>query len=1269
MSTKAARAALLTAKDPYKHVKKVVSTTGRYADGGNVWDRFHKAVSYARGGRTEIDDKLLGSLKRPGSGYVPVRNKPGTVKIPGIGEVEARPIDAIEQSAAKYMKGQGRHHDNEFSPFNEEFARKVAEAFERMEHNPRDPKVKRAYDALIDETLAQYHAARDTGIDFKFIKPGEKDPYAASPSLGYADIVNKGKLHVFPTEAGFGSSDKDVRDNPLLKKVGKIGDLNNATVNDAFRIVHDLYGHFGPGNPFFRAPGEERAYRQHSQMYGPEARKAAATETRGQNSWVNYGPFGDRNRKALGADTVFADQKTGLLPDELTGPVPKADGGSIGTVPDTHPVVAQAQQILKTQLPASSFTTRVPKEREYPISHSIARGEPLNPRDPHPTDDELRAARADSRVGGDIVNKRLATIVPERERVAGGTYTPGAPGGGRWADAIVPTGQAIPTGSDPFPIDPSEYRYETGGQKLTDQPGKGFKITDDELDHLWRQSVEESSQAAKNAVDKHRVMPTFSGRDWHEAMSLPLRDHLWYELSGEKLAENLPDLTAKQHMKFLDIIGATSARAKPDENLERSLAVLSQHMRGAPIDVDLTIPSTVRQALARDNAGTSALPGNKTGHFSDTLALAGGLPTRFPISVNDVWVGKMFGVPDDVMSSNQSLHEPMAKYFNKLRDVYNERMDPPFTYQSWNFQAPAWVHLRNIESGAKQGDAYHQVWGSVINKLKDAGVPGIKGDRITKEALMDPRFADALRRTTKPFRDAPKATVEFGTTQTPVGKRAHELYHQAIERGDELSQHEYLKGLTTAMYQSARGKNRPWDALKKAVTGDVTGKSDITRIAAPTSDAPLDIGGTFEGAVSPNIRIPLKDMTDAQIAAFNAVAGKHLKQDAMAASTLHGAEQGSEPRDGHIRGHSLFVPTTDAISPTDLRAFAKEMGDQGHSMSFVRYPNGYHFDVLPRFDDTGVHGVTETQLDEVYGKTLKPRYGTAMVLPHDFKSVYTEASDYDATRKSLLKGFKDDFIQQAVAAGASKRAALAAAASEAPPKDLPRGGKEAWDVYRARHDHLAAAEKGFKALARRVIDAHAQFIGKAEKRFAKPVAPRDPDAPPFARGGAVNHAPTDAQKSAGNYAKRKMSFQGIPITIENELGSTRSGRDARGRAWSCKLPADYGYIRGTEGADGDHVDCYVGPDAGSNLVVVVNQRHLADGGFDEHKCLLGFQSERHALDCYVRAFSDGKGPDRIKSVEVMSVDAFRKWLKSGKTVKPANGRSIVDRALQLVHTR
>lgn len=84
-------------------------------------------------------------------------------------------------------------------------------------------------------------------------------------------------------------------------------------MNDIFRVVHDYFGHAKEGVGF-RADGEENAWRSHASMYSPDAAPAATTETRGQNSWLNYGPHGDKNRTAATADTVFADQKVGLLP-------------------------------------------------------------------------------------------------------------------------------------------------------------------------------------------------------------------------------------------------------------------------------------------------------------------------------------------------------------------------------------------------------------------------------------------------------------------------------------------------------------------------------------------------------------------------------------------------------------------------------------------------------------------------------------------------------------------------------------------------------------------------------------------------------------------------------------------------------------------------------------------------------------------------------------------------------------------------------------------
>lgn len=253
--------------------------------------------------------------------YITPADQPRTAKIPGYGDVEARPIPQIEEAKRDYMasKGEKAWTPDELGTLDPDRARRIAEAFEYMQHNPGDPAVRGAYDRMIEETLAQYKHLTNKGIEFRFNKPGE-DPYAASPAMGYPELRDKGTLSIFPTREGFGSgvkiSRQEIADNPLLADSGfNFQDAKPATVNDIFRAVHDSYGHFGPGNPFFRAPGEERAWQYHALMYGPDARPAMTSETRGQNSWLNFGPFAEHNKTASGADTVYADQKIGILPE------------------------------------------------------------------------------------------------------------------------------------------------------------------------------------------------------------------------------------------------------------------------------------------------------------------------------------------------------------------------------------------------------------------------------------------------------------------------------------------------------------------------------------------------------------------------------------------------------------------------------------------------------------------------------------------------------------------------------------------------------------------------------------------------------------------------------------------------------------------------------------------------------------------------------------------------------------------------------------------
>lgn len=152
-------------------------------------------------------------------------------------------------------------------------------------------------------------------------------------------------------------------------------------------------------------------------------------------------------------------------------------------------------------------------------------------------------------------------------------------------------------------------------------------------------------------------------------------------------------------------------------------------------------------------------------------------------------------------------------------------------------------------------------------------------------------------------------------------------------------------------------------------------------------------------------------------------------------------------------------------------------------------------------------------------------------------------------------------------------------------------------------------------------------------------------------GGRVE--PTEAQKEAGNYRMHHVVFQGLPISIETRKGQVRSGVDDNGKSWSVKMPAEYGYLKQTEGADGDHVDVYVGPEKSAPTVWVIDQVELGSRRFDEHKCMLGFKSRGHAEQTYRAGFSDGKGGKRIGAITAMSVPEFKEWLKDGGTDRPA----------------
>jgi hypothetical protein len=236
------------------------------------------------------------------------------------------PLPAAQQAAVAYMSDAGLPYSppTKHVVANPERGREIANEYEIMQHKPSDPLVQRAYRALVDETLNQYEYILDTGLQVELM--GSVDPYNGKPSNALADMRENNHLYVFPTKAGYGPASQSaelmemlrnpesVKEYPMLEET-RFADINGEPLlaNDVFRIVHDYFGHVKSGTTF-RATGEENAWQNHASMYTPLARRAMTTETRGQNSWVNFGEFGESNKSALVEDTVFSVQKTGLMP-------------------------------------------------------------------------------------------------------------------------------------------------------------------------------------------------------------------------------------------------------------------------------------------------------------------------------------------------------------------------------------------------------------------------------------------------------------------------------------------------------------------------------------------------------------------------------------------------------------------------------------------------------------------------------------------------------------------------------------------------------------------------------------------------------------------------------------------------------------------------------------------------------------------------------------------------------------------------------------------
>lgn len=366
------------------------------------------------------------------------------------------------------------------------------------------------------------------------------------------------------------------------------------------------------------------------------------------------------------------------------------------------------------------------------------------------------------------------------------------------------------------------------------------------------------------------------------------------------------------------------------------------------------------------------------------------------------------------------------------------------------------------------------------------------------------------------------------------------------------------------------------------------------------------------------------------------------------AAIARGAQLSTEPNGDVILSGAKIItfpkpPTSidEVIAPLatalleQMRADGVSMPGNPADMTRDQFAIAYHFaNIIPEFEISGadIGGVVQgssrgltVDSDKLYDKIIeqaKEQAKPALELNQQTE----ESLAKDAKRLEQLQ--KEEAAQK-VAQKAAER------------KQRER------DADKARADEVVD-DFQLGQSAEEVMSGMGDIFATESKPADKGIAAQDNDSQVTVVDDQYNPNPTEAQKQAGNYKKAHVKFQGIDITIENPVGSERSGVDPDGNTWSNTIKHDYGYIKRTTGADGDHVDVFIGKDTYSDKVFVIDQPHK-NGKFDEHKVMLGFKGRAQAVAAYKGNYQKGW---KVGPVTEMTVGEFKQWLSNGDTSKP-----------------
>ena len=511
------------------------------------------------------------------------------------------------------------------------------------------------------------------------------------------------------------------------------------------------------------------------------------------------------------------------------------------------------------------------------------------------------------------------------------------------------------------------------------------------INKFWLDSINESGgQYIKDLVNSLGAKPPTV--DFiNKALSLPELYRYWYEISGETVA-NLP-LPNEIQKTLLDLISSTSLLTKPLQNAQRAIGALAEVLQGKPIETDIISLKPVQDALRNPDLETL-----KFGNFAGTMKYVSGMTDKAPITTNDRQVAFAFDMQANDFAKNPAMYEVVSRFYNKLRDAQNAllpKKEQP--YEAWQMQALTWVEQRgdNTSFNTKTSDDYQQAIQAITKILKEEDIPLVDG-KISMVTLLDKRVPKILSQTMERFQNALKGTIESNTLLNTEGAEANTEYANLQDIDKPWSknlQKEFLR-IQRRVFEDMSSKG----VLNDFASAIIGRKINISRIDTTSR-------GTFEGKLSPNMRVPLVgSLSENKPYALNteeaevllAYLGGSLDQAAMAASVF-------KPSDAKNADTFRVLIENKNVTDDEVAALEKAVG---YPLNIFESANGSvveinvgGYDVMPKLPE--VSSAFEDVLGDIPMRVIPTSYESIYITKDkgDYSKSYQEIIDAYATSK------------------------------------------------------------------------------------------------------------------------------------------------------------------------------------------------------------------------------------------------------------------------------